>query len=230
VPAIYLNVKYNDGTLESYRFAPSVSYDGLLVNYLPQDMEALKLLLSKKSNKYVTEFEITGPGTAYFNNKIETEIYRQKNVEIKALSASKNPMDKKDFPASKNNFWTQLSFSNQKDRDIPALEKAGEIASFSQSKTELLMVNVRLFDKATLTIPQKVFLQVDNDSLIKTSSRLHFEETRSFPSINLTTSSFRTGLDTSKLAKGMHTIKVIVCMPGDAQPCVLPERLTFLIR
>jgi hypothetical protein len=149
---------------------------------------------------------------------------------IKTLPASENPIDNKNFPVAKNNFWLHLSFSNHRDRDIAGQNDSEHTPIFSRSKTELLIVNVRLYDKEKFTIPEKIFLQIDNGPLIKTASRLHLEETKIIPSIALATSSFRTGLDTSKLSMGLHTIKVIVCLPGDAQPRVIPQHLTFLIR
>ena len=65
LPPVGVHLLYEDG-IRTYRLAPDVTSDGLLMNYLPADLDDLADLSQGRAGRKVLAFRLTGDGLPYF--------------------------------------------------------------------------------------------------------------------------------------------------------------------
>jgi hypothetical protein len=71
IPPINVDLIYDSGKSVSYRMIPDTARDGLLINYLPLNIEELSQLLTGVTGDTVKMFRISGPGTTYYNHEVD---------------------------------------------------------------------------------------------------------------------------------------------------------------
>jgi len=66
IPAVYVDVVYQSGRRQYYRFTPEVGKDGLLLNYLPSTRTEFSDLLHNRPIDKVAKLRLSGPGMKYY--------------------------------------------------------------------------------------------------------------------------------------------------------------------
>jgi hypothetical protein len=67
IPPVYIDLIFKSGRIASYRIIPDTAKNGVLINYIPYDIEELMKLFKGVSNDRVTKFKISGPGTLCYS-------------------------------------------------------------------------------------------------------------------------------------------------------------------
>jgi hypothetical protein len=71
IPPVTISVMYASGRKADYRMIPDTARNGLLMNYLPTDVESLDRLFANTATDRVVRFKISGPGAWYYNNDFD---------------------------------------------------------------------------------------------------------------------------------------------------------------
>jgi hypothetical protein len=71
IPAVIVTVMYASGSYAGYRIIPDTARNGLLMNYLPTDVEGLDRIFANTATDRVVRFRISGPGASYYNKDFE---------------------------------------------------------------------------------------------------------------------------------------------------------------
>lgn len=70
LPCVNIDLSYESGREASYRIAPDVIKNGVLINYLPASASELENLFNRQVGDPIRHFRISGPGAAHFNKMI----------------------------------------------------------------------------------------------------------------------------------------------------------------
>ncbi|MFC1972202.1 hypothetical protein ACFLVE_02200 [Chloroflexota bacterium] len=73
IPPVFIDLIRDSGRTVSYRIIPDTAQNGLLVNYIPFNHKEFAELFAGISSDRVVKFRISGPGTAYYDRKIQVE-------------------------------------------------------------------------------------------------------------------------------------------------------------
>jgi hypothetical protein len=101
IPPVTVSVMYASGSYAGYRLIPDTARNGLLLNYLPTDIESLDRLFANTATDRVERFRISGPGASYYQRNFELTWKEEPNpavvftpqaqVSIKALGPMAEP-------------------------------------------------------------------------------------------------------------------------------------------
>jgi len=227
VPDIYLNVRYAGGQIQTFKLVPGVSKNGLLINYLPEDLEGLRQLFQGWLDNWVTEFELSGPGLKYYENPIDSLWLQENNktIQTKMLSVvSALPSNFISESNSKNKFMVQL-------RSAPSETKLiNNVPVYENCRNELLGFTFVVNDREKMWPAGEVFFQVDDLPIVKMASRiLLLESAGSILTRELLTGGFALSMTTKELHVGLHTIRLIVRPQSDTRFYIVPDVAKFII-
>ena len=82
IPPVTLSLTYASGKNADYRMIPDTARNGLLMNYLPTDVESLDRLFANTATDRVVRFKISGPGAWYYNNELDLTWKEETNSAI----------------------------------------------------------------------------------------------------------------------------------------------------
>ncbi len=220
IPSIYFNVKYADGQMQSYRLVPDSSRNGILVNYLPEDMQALRLLFDGKANNSVIEFQLVGPGLSYFQTPISYNWLKQEN---KLIQLEKNKFIAGLLTPSNNRFKLRIS-SN------PTRYTVDHIPIYGRKNNEPINFLFIATEQDSNFPVNALYIQVDSGPFIKTSARNPIYELAPFLSSRTSlTSGFKIALDTRELVSGRHFLNYVVQPVNSDKLYKMPDSLGFII-
>jgi hypothetical protein len=221
IPAVFLDVKYTNGEIQSFRLIPGSSKNGLLINYLPEDMKALKSLFDRKANKSVRQFRLTGVGLSCFQSPISVQWLEQKSniVEYTEINNVNKVLD-----ACPNQFDIHLYFRT------PPLDTIQKIPLYRKNSRETINLQVNVIEQPNLMPAKTVLMQIDNGTLINTSARSAiFEQPELYPSRESLTSAFKTSIDLSQINPGRHLVHCIVQSSVDNNFYKIPDSMQFIV-
>jgi len=221
-PEADLVVKYRNGQIQRFRVAPAVSNSGILINYLPLDLAALKDLFLKRCENDVTEFELTGNGINFYKHPTNCLWLLDKHYTVKPdLKPDPSPQDKQICNDDHQRFSItnlsndQILLKNADNssaaRSLHALGGDPNTIIFSKEKDELIEFSYSVLDNQTLDSAELVFLQIDQSPMIKMSSRrLLYDEAGLMQTREMLTGGFTLAIKASDIKNGLHTVTLII--------------------
>jgi hypothetical protein len=82
IPPVTISVMYASGRYADYRMIPDTARNGLLMNYLPRDVESLDRLFANTATDRVVRFKLSGPGAWCYNNEFDLTWKEETNSAI----------------------------------------------------------------------------------------------------------------------------------------------------
>lgn len=222
IPAVTLTVMYESGTYAGYRITPDTARNGLLMNYLPTDMESLHRLFENTATDRVVRFRISGPGAWYYYNDYSltwkedpnpTIVFApEQQVNIRAL----RPVEEAGLYA------------------IESLNKR-QVSSFSpvfvdSTYEDAVTILGWAVDPKSRKEAGEVFVDIDGIDIRATYHQKRRDVAEFHHNTDYTSSGFSASFPTSLISKGKHTLSLkIVTSAKDGYYQSAPA-ITFEVR
>jgi len=225
-PAVFFNVKYADGQIQSFKFVPVVSKHAVLINYLPEDLYALTELFAHRATNHVIAFQLLGPGLGYYQSSIPALWMQSENkiAETHILHTISAPF----FGANERNFVFDNIMMVSSGRDqISSVRLGIDVPSFNDGDG-VVDLCLGVFEKDKKTPVKAVFVQIDHSIPTKTASRILAVGLRGrFPCRESVTAGFKTGIDIGSLRPGRHVVNLIIQSQNDGKLYYEPGVVAF---
>jgi len=224
-PGVFLNVKYADGQIQSFKLMPIVSNNAVLINYLPEDLSALIDLFAGKATNHVTAFQLLGPGLGHYQFPVPAVWMQSKNKIIeRQLNTTSVPSTK----AGKDDFFIANMVMSSSGRDQARFVGSYNRVPIYNDRDGVVSLCLSVFEKDKKTPVKAIFIQIDQNAPVKTASRiLAIGREPSFSCRESVASDFKMGIDLGSLRAGIHTVHLIIQSQNDATFGYEPEVARF---
>lgn len=226
IPPVNVTLLYESGRVMKHRIVPDTAQGGLLMNYLPLNMEELDRLLARRAMDRVIRFKVSGPGAFYFNKTFSIQ-WREDRSYIMPPAPTNEAQEVKleGLPPLTQDTLLSIDTINSRPAYSPT---PVEIDSESE---DIIIFNGWAVDERAGDVAGGVFIVIDDRIEVRaTYPQERGDVANYYKNSRYASSGFSAAILSESIGKGVHTLSLKILNNGKGGYYAPTQKVSFVVK